>query len=82
MERPITPSLLATFIEYAATERVTLFEWNRFAVTHYHDERMEKARHECVRILRSRHQHPLSESDIEQLYLIADNLRRSKRNAE
>ena len=51
MERPITRSLLATFIEYAATDRVTLVEWDRFACNHYKDEVMENARRECVRIV-------------------------------
>ena len=52
MKRPITRSLLATFIEYAAIGRVTLSERHRFAVQHYGDQRMEEARRECVRILR------------------------------
>jgi hypothetical protein len=51
MERPITRSLLATFIEYAAKGCVTPIEWSRFAINHYHDEAMEQARRECVRVL-------------------------------
>src|SRR5215510_11296161 len=42
MERPITGSLLATFIEYAATRRVTLLEWHRFAVQHMATSRWRK----------------------------------------
>jgi len=34
---------LATFIEYAATDRVTAIEWHRFAIRHYRDEHMENA---------------------------------------
>jgi len=51
MERPITPSLLAKFIEYAAKGCVTPIEWSRFAINHYHDEAMEQARRQCVRVL-------------------------------
>jgi hypothetical protein len=53
MERPITRSLLATFIQYAARDCVTPLEWSRFIVNHYKDERMEAARIDCVRILQS-----------------------------
>ena len=44
MERPITRSLPATFIEYAARDCVTPLEWSRFIVNHYKDEVMEGAR--------------------------------------
>jgi hypothetical protein len=53
MERPLTRSLLATFIEYAARDCVTPLEWSRFIVNHYGDEVMEAARVDCVRILQS-----------------------------
>jgi hypothetical protein len=74
MLRPTTRRLLATFIEYAATDRVTAIEWNRFAVDHYHDEVMEAARRMCVRLLMER---PASKSNLEQLYSIAADLRAS-----
>ena len=48
MERPITRSLLATFIEYAARDCVTPLECSRFMVNHYGDEAMEVARVGCV----------------------------------
>jgi hypothetical protein len=78
MERPITRSLLATFIEYAATRRVTLLEWHRFAVNHYHDERMEDARRECVRIIRRVTRGEVPKADVERLYSIAAALRASE----
>jgi hypothetical protein len=78
MERPITRSLLATFIEYAATQRVTLLEWHRFAVNHYHDERMEEARRKCVRILQRAKRGEVPKADVERLYSIARALRASE----
>jgi hypothetical protein len=78
MERPITRSLLATFIEYAATQRVTLLEWHRFAVNHYHDERMEEARRECVRILQRAKRGEVPKAEVERLYSIAAALRASE----
>lgn len=51
MERPVTRKLLATFIEYAASGKVTTIEGQRFAVAHYVDPLMEEARRESVRIL-------------------------------
>jgi len=78
MKRPITRSLLATFIEYAATRRVTLLEWHRFAVNHYHDERMEDARRECVRIIRRVTRGEVPKADVERLYSIAAALRASE----
>ena len=78
MERPITRSLLATFIEYAATRRVTLLEWHRFAVNHYHDERMEDARRECVRIIRRVTRGEVPKADVERLYSLAAALRASE----
>ena len=78
MKRPITRSLLATFIEYAATRRVTLLEWHRFAVNHYHDERMEDARRECVRIIRRVTRGEVPKADVERLYSLAAALRASE----
>ena len=76
MERPITRSLLATFIEYAARGCVTPIEWSRFMVTHYKDERMEAARVDCVRILSAAHG-KLAIAEIDRLYDIAQDLRAS-----
>jgi len=59
MERSVTPTLLASFIKYAAIDRVTMLEWNRSAVTHYCNERMENARCECVRILGAQRTRPI-----------------------
>jgi hypothetical protein len=50
MERVIDNKLLASFIEYAAKGVVTPFEWGRFIITHYPDEKMEHARAECVQV--------------------------------
>jgi hypothetical protein len=33
MERPVTRTLLATFIEYAAVGKVTPIEWHRLSIT-------------------------------------------------
>jgi hypothetical protein len=79
METPITRSLLATFIEYAATDRVTAVEWNRFVVQHYQDEHMENARRECARILGGPRKRPMPKTELERLYSIADDLRESER---
>ncbi len=49
-QRPISKSLLATFVEYAARKVVTASEWQRFIVNHYQDSEMEHARVECARI--------------------------------
>jgi hypothetical protein len=68
MEKPITRPLLATFFEYAATQRVTLLEWHRFAVNHYHDERMEEARRECVRIIQRAKRGEVPRVDVERLF--------------
>jgi hypothetical protein len=80
MERPITRSLLATFIEYAARGCVTPLEWSRFGVQHYADERMEDARRECVRILRDAEYRKVSKADLDLLYSIAEELRASERS--
>jgi hypothetical protein len=75
METPITRSLLATFIEYAARDCVTPIEWSRFMVNHYGDEAMEAARVGCVRILQSAPRGGLASADLDRLYAIADELR-------
>ena len=75
MSRPTTRTLLASFIENAAKDCVTPLEWDRFAVAHYGDEKMETARRHCVRILRER---PVPKEDLELLYSIAADLRASK----
>jgi hypothetical protein len=75
MERPITRSLLATFIEYAARDCVTPLEWSRFIVNHYQDEVMERARVDCVRILQNVPSGKVTSADMDRLYAIADALR-------
>ena len=75
MDRPITRSLLATFIEYAARDCVTPLEWSRFIVNHYGDEVMETARVDCVRILQSAPPGKVASADMDRLYAIADALR-------
>jgi hypothetical protein len=71
----VTRSLLASFIENAAKDCVTPLEWNRFAVAHYRDEKMEAARRHCVRILGKR---PITKEGKAFLYSIAADLRASK----
>jgi hypothetical protein len=71
----VTRSLLASFIENAAKDCVTPLEWNRFAVAHYGNEKIEAARRHCVRILRNR---PIPKEDRAFLYSIAADLRASK----
>ena len=74
MERPVTPKLLASFIEYAVKGCVTPIEWQRFIVARYVDPRMEEARRECVRLV----QGPWGSANGEQLDLLlslADRLR-------
>jgi hypothetical protein len=71
----VTRPPLASFIEYAAKDCVTPSEWDRFAVTHYRDEKMEAARRHCVRILRKR---PIPKEDQDFLFSIAADLRASK----
>ena len=75
MERPITRSLLATFIGYAARDCVTPIEWSRFMITHYKDERIEAARADCVRILQSALPGKIAKPDLNRLYDIARELR-------
>jgi hypothetical protein len=75
-QRPINRKLLAAFIEYAATGVVTQLEWKRFAVNHYQDPVMEKARANCVRFF---HNHSgtdkLSSDDRDFLRVLAKELR-------
>jgi len=79
MTRPPTRSLLASAIEYAAQDKLTTIEWHRFFVNHYHDELMEDARRETVRILLA---HPKRDSmpvDVrERLDELAASLRRNR----
>jgi hypothetical protein len=75
MLRQVTRSLVASFIENAAKDCATPLEWDRFAVAHYGDEKMEAARRHCVRILRKR---PIAKEDQDFLYSIAADLRASK----
>jgi hypothetical protein len=81
MERPITRSLLATFIEYAATDRVTAVEWHRFVVQHYQDEHMENARRMCARILGGERKRPIPKAEFDLLHSLADALRASEKAA-
>jgi hypothetical protein len=74
MERPVTPKLLATFIEYAATGKVTTLEWHRFIVAHYLDPRMEEARRKCARII-IESGHPVEGERLVALRALADSLR-------
>jgi hypothetical protein len=85
MQRPITRSLLASFIEYAAKCCVTGPEWYRFIIQHYQDEEMENARRECARIIGFSEQRrelatekprPLSQSAQNTLFQLAAELRR------
>ena len=84
MERPVTRPLLATFIEYAATGRVTGVEWHRFAINHCGDEMMEAARREGVRVLHDakpsgRYRLPqISGSDRDYLFSVAQLLRENQ----
>ena len=81
MDNTITPELLAKFIEYAATDRVTTQEWNRFAVTHYQDEQLEQARSECVRLILERdNTNPMSPEAVSRLLELADSLRKARQS--
>jgi hypothetical protein len=66
---------LASFIANATKDCVTPLEWDRFAVAHYGDEKMEAARRHCVRILGKR---PIPQEDQAFLYSIVADLRASK----
>jgi hypothetical protein len=77
MERPITRSLLATFIEYAARGRVTPIEWSRFIIAHYGDNRMETARRDCARLLGGSQHRSVPKSDLDFLDSVAQELRAS-----
>ena len=74
--RPIDRSLLASFIEYAASGVVTSQEWQRFAANHFQDEVMEEARSEFVRIFhKSRNLPKLSAEEQQHLNQLASRLR-------
>jgi hypothetical protein len=79
MERPVTPKLLATFIEYAATGKVMSIEWQRFVVAHYPDPQMEEARRKSVTILLGPGL-PVAGKDLLTLRAIAHDLRSALRN--
>jgi hypothetical protein len=77
-QRPVTRSLLASFIEYAAKGVIKEQEWFRFVVAHYQDPLMEAARVECARILGAGRVGELSrvpQADLERLHAIARQLR-------
>jgi hypothetical protein len=76
LQRTIDKKLLASFIEYATEGKVTVTEWHRFIVTHYHDPILEKARIECVRLLI--YESPVSTETKQKLYKIASELRNSE----
>ena len=75
MERPTTRSLLATFIEYAASGKVTTIEWNRFIVEHYMDPQMEAARREFGRIFHGSDLRGVTGEKLDALRSLADRLR-------
>lgn len=78
---PITRHLLATFIGRAVTGRLEEREWSRFAVNHYHDEKMEEARRECVRLIGVKADgdvHRLEKNEIDRLTFLANDLRGAK----
>lgn len=78
MGRPITRSLLASAIEYAARGKLNTIEWERFFVNHYHDKLMEAARVASVRLLQSiPPAEPVSAELIAELDNIATQLRRA-----
>ena len=77
----ITRSLLASFIERAVTGHLEENEWSDFAVNHYHDEKMENARRECVRIFSAKTNDDiprLEKTEIDRLNFLASDLRSSK----
>ena len=82
MERPVTRTLLATFIEYAAVGKVTPIEWHRFIVEHYLDPQMEAARRECGRILGSSGLRGVTDEKLDALRSLADKLRSGNLGAE
>jgi hypothetical protein len=67
--------LLATFIEYAASGKVTPIEWQRFIVEHYPDPQMEAARRECSRILGGSELRGVTGEELDGLRSLADKLR-------
>ena len=82
MERPTTRMLLATFIEYAASGKVTPIEWHRFIVEHYSDPQMEAARRECNRILGGSELRGVTGEKLDGLRSLADKLRSGNVNSE
>lgn len=76
--RNIDQKLLASFIEYAAENKVTSKEWNRFVLQHYLDSKLEKARSECARLLCGYGETPPNSRETKSiLYKIARELRES-----
>jgi len=75
MERPVTRTLLATFIEYAAVGKMKPLEWDRFIVAHYLDPQMEAARRECGRILGGSELRGVTDEKLDALRSLADKLR-------
>ena len=81
MKRPITRSLLATAIEYAAQSKLQPLEWDRFFIQKdigphdYPDEVMEWARSETVRIFHEHPMGPLPEEARNELYKVVARLR-------
>ena len=82
MERPVTRTLLATFIEYAAVGKVTPIEWHRFIVEHYPDPQMEAARRACARIIGASGWDGVTDEKLDALRSLADQLRSGNSGAE
>jgi hypothetical protein len=82
MERPVTRTLLTTFIEYAAVGKVTPIERHRFIVEHYLDPQMEAARRECGRILDGSGLPGVTDEKLDALRSLADKLRSGNLGAE
>ena len=66
---------LANFIESAARGTATSAEWSQFAVNHYLDPAMERARVECVRLLGGVTSRTVTAEDLEALRQLAKELR-------
>ena len=75
MVRPITRALLATAIEYAAQQKLSTMEWQRFFVNHYLDEFMETARRSVVEVIQSHEGRQLQPDAILELEAVAKALR-------
>ena len=83
MRQPITRSLLASAIEYAARRKLDTIESQRFFVNHYHDEMMETARVACIRTLQTiSPAEPVPAELIAELDNIATQLRQHPRVSE